>query len=316
MAAIRVEKPGFLSSVQDRGRCGYAHLGISASGAADPLALRLGNLLLGNDASAAAIEMTLVGGSFVYEGAALVALTGADFGALLSGRAMPRWEPVRVQSGDHLTIGATRSGARCYLCVRGGIDVPEVLGSRSTHLLSGLGGLDGRQLAAGDVLAIGAAEAAPGARPRTLAPSIIDGLYGSKTIRFTPGPQADSFAPGTMELLAASTYTVSEDSNRMGIRFTGPALERGKAGEMLTEGVSLGAIQVPENGLPIVLWVEHQTTGGYPKVGNVCSADMHLVGQLRPRDAVRFQPIPMTAARHLLVEREALLQRLATGRTS
>lgn len=315
MASVLVEKPGFLSTVQDAGRRGYAHLGISASGAADPLALRLGNLLLGNDERAAALEMTLVGGSFAFDADAVVALTGSDFGATLSGRPLPLWEPVSLRAGDRLVLGPTRSGARCYLCVYGGIDVPPVLGSRSTHLLSGLGGLDGRKLSAGDALPIGSAAAGTGAPSRPLAASAVADLYAPQPIRFTPGPQADCFAPETIGRLAASTYTVSEDSNRMGIRLTGPPLQRVLAGEMLTEGVSLGAVQVPENGQPIILWVEHQTTGGYPKIGNVCSADLHLVGQLRPRATVRFRPVTLAEARRLLVKQEAFLQRFAAERT-
>ena len=162
-ASIRVEKPGFLSTIQDLGRPGYAHLGISAAGAADPLALRLGNLLLGNDAGAAAIEMTLVGGTLAFESHAVVALTGADFEARLEGREAPMWEAFDVRAGERLTLGTARSGVRCMVCVRGGIDAPRVLGSASTHLRSGVGGLAGRALGAGDALQIGtASESRPG----------------------------------------------------------------------------------------------------------------------------------------------------------
>ena len=287
MSAVRVEKPGLLSTVQDLGRPGYAHLGISASGAADALALRLGNLAVGNEHDAPAIEMTLVGGTFGFEADAVVAITGADFGPRLATRTIPRWQAVEVRRGDRLELGPSRSGARCYLCVRGGIDVPRVFGSASTHVLTGIGGWHGRPLAAGDVLPIGAPSRAGACRSLDL--RWIESAYAPAPLRITRGPQADWFDDGMLDRLRSSTYSVLEQSNRMGIRLVGPAITRASTRQLVTEGVALGAIQIPESGQPIVLFVEHQTTGGYPKIAAVCTADMHRVGQLRPRDRVGFE---------------------------
>ena len=292
MNHIRVISPGLLTTVQDLGRPGYAHLGISASGAADALSLRAGNLLVGNPEGAAALEMTLAGGTFEFESATVIALIGADFDA-----SVPMWSAVEVQPGEQVRVGHARSGARCYLCVHGGIDVPRVLGSMSTHLLTGLGGLEGRALKRGDVLEWGRRFRLPTAGPLPTASPPKAG----NVIHVT--------APGDAAALCRETWLVREDSDRMGLRLRGPALQR-HTGHMLTEGVPLGAVQVPPDGQPIVLFVEHQTTGGYPKIANVISADFHSVGQLRPRDEVRFEQISIDAALALLDAQEAWLHSL------
>jgi antagonist of KipI len=282
-----------LTTVQDLGRPGYAHLGISASGAADALSLRTGNLLVGNAEGAAALEMTLAGGTFEFESRAVVALTGADFEA-----SIPMWTAAWVKPGEQVRCGHARSGARCYLCVNGGIEVPLVLGSASTHLLTGLGGYEGRALKRGDVLACGA---------RT--------LRAASPLLGTPPPDQDSppiihvTSPTNAQALCHALWEVRPDSDRMGLRLRGPALDR-HTGHMLTEGVPLGAVQVPPDGQPIILFVEHQTTGGYPKIANVISADFHALGQLRPRDQVRFEQISIDAALTLLRAQEDWLHSL------
>jgi len=275
--------------VQDLGRPGYAHLGISASGAADALSLRAGNLLVGNAEGAAALEMTLLGGAFEFESGALVALTGADFDA-----SIPLWQTVEVKAGGQVRCGHARSGARCYLCVAGGILTPLVLGSASTHLLTSLGGFEGRALKRGDVLPVGS--------------------VNGKVSRRTASPPAPHPAVRVTALrecaeLCEPAWQVAENSDRMGLRLRGPMLAA-SAGHMLTEGVPLGAVQVPPDGQPIILFVEHQTTGGYPKIANVISADFHAVGQLRPRGQVRFEAVSLDAALALLRRQEEWLHAL------
>jgi biotin-dependent carboxylase-like uncharacterized protein len=279
--------------VQDLGRFGWAHFGISASGAADPLALRAGNLLVGNAENAAALEMTLSGAEFQFEGDSVIALTGSDFGADL-----PQWTAVPVKSGQILRCGRSRSGARAYLAVRGGLDVPLVMGSASVHVMTGVGG---RPLCKGDTLSIGWAWVR---RPRAPARHIPQ-HEPQTALRVTPGPQASGFG----DSLYRGAYTVSEESNRMGIRLKGPALAK-PGGHMITEGVALGAIQAPPDGQPIVLFVEHQTTGGYPKPANVISADFWRLGQLRPRDQVAFELVSMEEAVELLRGQEEWLYSL------
>jgi antagonist of KipI len=279
--------------VQDLGRFGWAHFGISASGAADALAFRAANLLVGNHENAPALEMTLSGGEFEFEGGALIALTGSEFCA-----GVPLWTPVEMRSGQTLRCGASRTGARAYLAVRGGFDVPRVMGSASVHVMTGVGG---RPLRKGDWLASGR-EAVRRPRPPARMPPAY---HPRPSLRVTPGPQAAWFG----EDLYSDTYAVAEECNRMGIRLKGLALAN-TGGHMITEGVPLGAIQAPPDGQPIVLFVEHQTTGGYPKPANVISADFWRLGQLRPRDEVRFERVTMEGAMQLLREQEEWLYSL------
>jgi KipI family sensor histidine kinase inhibitor len=290
---IRVLSPGLQTTLQDLGRFGYAHFGVSASGAADPLALRAGNLLVGNAENATALEMTLTGGAFEFETDAVIALTGSDFNA-----GLPLWTALHIKAGETVRCGATRSGARAYLAVRGGIGVPKAMGSASTHVMTGVGG---RPLRAGDALSIGDAAIR---RPRAGPPRAPE-FARAGPLRVTPGPQAHWFSG---ELYAAA-YRVAEESDRMGIRLRGPAIPS-PAGHMLTEGVPLGAIQVPPDGQPIILFVEHQTTGGYPKPANVISADFWRLGQLRPRDEVRFECVTLEQALDLLRQQEQWLYAL------
>ena len=293
MNRIHVLAPGPETTVQDLGRFGWAHCGVSASGAADPLALRAGNLLVGNAENAPALEMTLVGGAFEFDGTAVIALTGSDFGA-----GLPLWTPIEIAAGTVVRSAATRSGARCYLCVRGGIAVAKPMGSASVHVTTGVGG---RPLRKGDVIPIGEDAVR---RPRPAARG-FELAEDRGTLRATPGPQAEWFAGE----LHAAEYAVAEESNRIGLRLRGPAIPS-PAGHMLTEGVALGAVQVPPDGQPIILFVEHQTTGGYPKPANVISADFCRLGQLRPRDRVRFESVTIEQALRLLQKQEEWLYSL------
>jgi antagonist of KipI len=302
---IHVQSPGLQTTVQDLGRFGFGPGGVSPSGAADPVSLRIGNRLVGNDERAAALEMMLLGGTFTFPEGAIFALTGSDFGATLDDVKVDVGASIEARRGQTLRLGPTSSGARCYLCVRGGISVKPFLGSASTHILSGLGGFAGRALRKGDVLRIGAASTR--FRKLRAAPRVLKPLSRRNVLRVTPGPQADWFSPASVESLYACTYRVGEQSNRMGLRLEGAAITQQGGGQMITEGVSLGAIQVPAGGSPIILFVEQQTTGGYSKIANVIAADLHRVGQLRPRDEIRFEEVTFEAARSLLIEQEKLL---------
>jgi antagonist of KipI len=305
MSSLVVESPGLLTSVQDLGRPGFGALGVSPSGAADPVALRLGNLLVGNKPGAAALEMTLLGGRFVFPEGATIALTGADLGASVDGRGLEMWTPQTIAPGGKLLCGSTRNFARGYLIVAGGIRVTGFLGSASTHLLSGLGGFKGRSLRKGDTLRLGTpAKNLPNRRVSDWA---LATLMPGRTLRVTEGPQIDSLSEQNKKTFFSSTFSVSESSDRMGIRLVGEGLPSGAYGEMITEGVPLGAIQITPSGQLIILFMEQQTTGGYPKVANVIAADLHRLGQLRPRTEIRFQRTSLDEARSLWIEQEKLL---------
>jgi biotin-dependent carboxylase-like uncharacterized protein len=294
---IHVQSPGMFTTVQDLGRYGYGPLGVSPSGAADPVSLRIGNLLVGNLPNAAALEMTLLGGTFAFPEGATIVLTGSDFG-------VDTYRVHEIAPGGVLKLGPTRSGARCYLCVAGGIEVAPLLGSASTHILSGLGGFDGRALRKGDQLKIGAHEKPAS---RSIHSDTLKKLAPRKTIRTTIAPQSDWFTADSLTRFYSGVYSVTEESNRMGLRLEGAALDPPHDGHMTSEGVSLGAIQVPSKGQPIILFVEQQTTGGYPKIANVISADLASVGQLRPRDEIRFELVTPEIALDLIREQEDLL---------
>jgi antagonist of KipI len=287
---MHVVEPGFQTTVQDLGRFGYAHLGVSASGAADALALRAANLLVGNAENAAALEMTLTGGTFEFQSPVIVAITGSDFAPDL-----PLWRATELSAGAIVRFGAARFGARCYLAVRGGIATPKTLGSASTHLASGLGG---QALRKGDSLPIGNDAIR---RPR---PDLVTPLPNEGPLRVTAGPQAPWFSDDLYEF----TYTVTT-SSRMGVRLQGNAIPS-PAGHMITEGVALGAVQIPPDGQPLILFVEHQTTGGYPKPANVISADLWRVGQLRPHQTINFERVTMEQARGLHRRQEEWLYSL------
>jgi len=326
MGVMRVLEVGLFTTVQDLGRPGFGPLGVSASGAADAVSLRVGNRLVGNAGGAAGLEMTLLGGAFLFPEGAVVALSGSDFGATLDGEPVELWTSLEARAGQTLRLGPTRSGARCYLCVRGGIAVKTFLGSASTHVLSGLGGHEGRALRKGDVLEIGGwneREVGAAIRQRKLSLRAMEMMKPRKVLRVTAGPQSDWFSEAARRAFYGNAFRVAEDSNRMGIRLEGAGIllapgggtggESGRSasstvgGEMISEGVALGAVQVPESGLPIILFVEQQTTGGYPKIANVISADFHSLGQLRPRDEIRFELVDMETARSFLREQEEWL---------
>lgn len=297
--SIEVVSPGILTTVQDLGRPGYGPLGVSIGGAADPFSMRAGNLLAGNSEGAAALEMTLKGGSFRFPDGAMIVLTGAE----LAGA--PMWTRFRVPPGGTLALGHVASGLRTYLCVRGGLDVPRVLGSASMHLPSGLGG---GPVARGQRISIGAASSCADLTAGAFDPSAFQQVSFRKVLRVTRGPQFDWFEP---DVLTAAAYDVTPDSNRSGLRLRGASrVVSSKAAGMVTEGVSLGAVQIPPSGEPIILFVDQQTTGGYPVAANVIAADLSSLGQLRPGDQVRFETVSMAEARRLYFEQEALLSRI------
>lgn len=305
MSSLLVESAGLQTTVQDLGRPGFGPEGVSASGAADPVALRLGNLLVENQPGVAGLELTLVGGSFVFPDGAVIALTGADLGATVNGRPLEMWASHTLEPGTKLMFGATRNFARGYLAIAGGIQVDPFLGSASTHVLSGLGGFEGRALRKGDRLRIG--RASKNVRRRRITLAALYAFKPRKVLRVTEGPQADWFSEAAKQVFYRDVFRVSEESDRVGLRLEGTALDGSTAREMITEGVSLGAVQVTPSGQPIILFVEQQTTGGYPKIANIIAADLHRIGQLRPRAEIRFQRTSLAVARSLWIEQERLL---------
>lgn len=313
---LSVRVPGPLTTVQDLGRLGYGRYGVSASGAADADALRLGNLLLGNPPGAAALEITLGGAEFEVLAPCRVALTGAACAVFRNERPVPTNEVLALEAADILRIGWARHGVRVYVCVAGGLHVAPSLGSSATDLRAGLGGLNGRAVRAHDVLwrhpsgpsadaVVGRRVPADVARPQTT-PRVW-------TLRILAGPHAIE-AAGDLEALQTGTYVVSSHSDRVGVRLLSMGLPGERVpsgGETLSEGVPRGAIQVPPNGEPIILLADHQTTGGYRVPAVVATDDLWRVAQLRPDAAVRFALVTVESAVEAVRARAAWLERLA-----
>ena len=281
--SLTVVRAGPLTTVQDLGRPGYAHLGVPRSGAADRPALRRANRMAGNPEDAAGLETTLLGTTVRLDEARWVALAGAPAELTVDGQ--PVRSPVQVAAGATVTVGRARRGLRSYLAVSGGIAVPPVLGSRSTDRLSGLGPVPLRD---GDTLPLGP-PAAPGDRDapgdREEEPELPD----EPILRLRPGPRDGWFAAGALDLLAAGAYTVSMDSDRVGLRLAGPELTRAHERELPSEGLVLGAVQVPADGRPVLFLADHPTTGGYPVIGVVHPDDVRLAAQARPGTRLRFR---------------------------
>ena len=290
MTAVEVLSPGPLTTIQDLGRPGWAHIGVPRSGAADRPALRLANRLVGNDEGAAALETTLTGPRLRFDGPAVVALTGA----IVDGAEMNT--PLLLQTGDVLKIGTARRGLRTYIAFQGGIDAPPTLGSAATDLLTGLGP---KRLERGDLLRMlgGRASGAPphAPPPRIGIPDSPIELPDLPVLRLILGPRQDWFTSEAIGRLTTEPYTIDPASNRIGLRLSGPSLDRARPGELLSEGLVPGAIQVPATGQPIMLLADHPTTGGYPVIAVVHSDDLPLAAQLRPGGQVLMRTWSPTA---------------------
>jgi|TARA_B100001750_G_scaffold207599_1_gene186044 biotin-dependent carboxylase-like uncharacterized protein len=299
--SITILKPGVQTTIQDIGRYGYSHFGISSSGAADLFSFRLGNIIVGNPEELAGIEMTLLGGDFKFNSDAVIAVTGSSFNLSLDSQEIPYNQSIYVKKNQILSVGITKGGARSYLLVKGGIKTENYLNSKTTHVMSGMGGFMGRPLKKGDILEIDKNNKIN----ITNIPNNLDEINTSK-IRINKGLQSSYFSDSTWAAFTSKMFTVSEVFSRMGIRLKGNPIHSSKGNEILTEGIPLGAIQVPGGGEPIISFVEHQTTGGYPKIANVISADLCKVGQLKPGDKFQFELISFEDAEILRLEQEAI----------
>lgn len=315
--SLIVERAGFLSSVQDRGRTGFREIGVSSGGALDPFGLRVANLLVGNDQQAAGIEITLGGLQLRFEDKRVVAWCGGDFDVRLGSTALPAGHAAHVQAGGELKFGRPRIGCRCWLAVSGGIDVAVVLGSRSTDLRAQFGGFEGRTLRDGDNLRLGLRPGAPAPTADisswTAPHDWVSPAKREPTLRFVRGADWMGFDASSQQCLASEAFAVSPDSDRMGVRLEGPALKRLDDNDLISEAVAPGTIQVPPSGRPILLLGDCQTIGGYPKIAHVITVDLGIAAQVRAGDHVRFSEVSLADAHRFLVERERQLELFRVG---
>jgi antagonist of KipI len=327
MSATAV-RAGFLTSVQDVGCAGFREFGVSLGGALDSFALRVANLLVGNDEGAAGLEITLGGLQLRFDDERIVAWCGGEFDVHIGSTALPAGHTAFLRAGEELKFGRPQIGCRCWLAVSGGIDVPLVLGSRSTDLRAQFGGFEGRTLRDGDELVLGKFRRSPAfakatADKQTAATKSIsswtaphDWVSPAKRdpiLRFVRGCDWDRFNASTLQRFTSETFAVSLDSDRMGVRFDCPELKREDNVDLISEGVAAGTIQVPPSGKPILLLGDCQTIGGYPKIAHVITVDLGIAAQLRAGDQVRLSEVSLVDAHRLLLEREQQLELFRIG---
>jgi antagonist of KipI len=313
-----VARAGFLTSVQDLGRAGYRQFGVSLGGALDAFALRVANLLVGNEESAAGLEITLGGLQLRFADKRIVAWCGGEFDVRVGSTSLPAGHAALMNADEELKFNHPRIGCRCWLAISGGIDVPKVLGSRSTDLRAGFGGFEGHPLRDGDSLPLGNLR-----RSHTVATGRISSWSApepwSQTASANPilqvvrGADWDRFDLSTLQRFTSESFAVSPDSDRMGVRLDGPELRRDNDVDLISEAVAPGTIQVPSSGKPILLLGDCQTIGGYPKIAHVITVDLGIAAQLRAGDHVRFSEVSLADAHRLLLEREGELKRFRIG---
>ena len=316
--SVIIARAGFLTSVQDLGRTGFRQFGVSTSGALDSFALRVANLLVGNDKAAAGLEITLGGLQVQFQDERNVAWCGGEFNVQIGSEALPAGHVAYLRAGEELKVGHAQIGCRCWLAISGGIDVPFVLGSRSTDLRANFGGVEGRALRDGDRVSLRKFQ-----RSRAVVTESISSWGGPHDwvspakrypiLRFIRGVNWDRFNDVTIQQFTTDKFSVSPDSDRMGVRLDGPELKGEDETELISEAVAPGTIQVPQSGKPILLLGDCQTIGGYPKIAHVITVDLGIAAQLRAGDGVRFFEVSLQEAHRLLLERQRDLERFRIG---
>jgi antagonist of KipI len=311
VAFVHIVKPGLQTTIQDEGRWGLQSRGVPVAGPMDPCSHRVANALVRNDRNQAALEITLIGPELEFEDERLVAVAGAEFVVSLDGVDVPPNAAFVAGAGSRLRFGARVRGSRAYLAIAGGVAVLPVMGSRATHLVSRLGGLEGRALKAGDRLPLGDTIRRQTDR-RNLRPASGAHLIGvtgpHARVRLLPGPQREHFSSDALDLLQSGPYSIGKDSDRMGFRLEGPLLRHVQGADIISDATPLGALQVPASGQPVLLMADRQTTGGYPKVATVITADIGIAGQLGPGDTISFSMCtPRDAFAALIAQERALM---------
>lgn len=310
-STLEILDPGLLTVVQDRGRYGFQRYGVPVSGAMDEFALRMANLMAGNGQDAAALETTVRGPKIEFHAATWIAVTGADISPEVDGQPIPAWESVEIEAGSVLAFGDLRDGMRAYVAVNGGIDVPLVMGSRSTYLKGRFGGLEGRALQAGDRLSTLPADA-DAVLPKRLPKDYTAPVYGGiHRLRVVPGPQDHAFDANALSKFLTSRYRIHSDSDRMGYMLDGPKIEHREGADIVSDGNPPGAIQIHGDGIPRILLADRGTTGGYTKIATVASVDLSSLAQALPGQSVSFRQVTVEEAQEALREQESVIRSVA-----
>jgi len=311
MEGFKVTKSGIFDIIQDLGRYGYQQFGMPVSGAMDSYALRIGNRILGNKENEAGIEISSPGLILKVLCRTVIAIAGADFDPAINNLPAPMWEALEVKKGDNISFNQIKNGSRSYLLVMGGINVPCLLGSKSTYVRAKIGGLKGRSLKKSDIIHIGNPEQKLQDIIGRKVESIDIPDYPEEIeIRVIPGPQDDYFTKAGLSTFFNSFYEITVHSDRMGYRLKGPKIENKNGSDIITDGIPPGSIQVPRNGMPIVMLADRQTTGGYAKIATVISADIDKFAQMKPGNKIKFREVDLEEAHRLLQEREEKIANL------
>lgn len=308
--SITVLNPGLLTTVQDMGRVGYQQFGVSVSGVMDPRSAALANIIAGNDQGEAVLECTMMGPQLQFDRANVIALAGGDLGPALDGKPIPNYQAVAVKAGQVLRFTAPKTGCRTFIAFAGGLDIPLTMGSRSTYMKAKIGGYQGRKLEKGDKIGFRAPkDTLKHMEDRKLSPEFAPKpVY---TLRVVMGPQDDAFTDAGISTFLSGTYTVTPEFDRMGCRLDGPVIAHKESGDIISDGIAFGAIQVPSAGTPIIMLGDRQTTGGYTKIAAVITADFRILAQLKAGDKVQFQKVPVEFAQNLLLTQRAALKALS-----
>lgn len=313
--SLIIKQPGMLTTLQDLGRYGLRNLGFSTAGAMDTLAARVTNLILGNPENAPVLEFTLTGPTLEFHKPTIICLSGGSADATVGNQFVAPNCVTPIKAGQTLKISGLKTGCRGYLGVKNGFQAREVLGSCSTHLAAGIGGLSGRALKESDRLGYNSWSAKKGFQPDIAVgrefTQYLENQADSQPVRFIRGPQSSWFSKQSLHHFYSQSYSVHPDSDRMGYRLCGQKIESSYSENLITEGTTAGSIQVPPDGQPIILMSDCQPTGGYPKIGNIISADLPRVAQLKPSDTVTFQEVSVREAQRELIEQRINLNRLA-----
>ena len=307
--SITILNPGMLTSVQDLGRIGYQQFGVSVSGVMDPRSASIANILVGNDESEAVLECTMMGPHIRFDAPNIIAITGGDLGATLDGQRIDTYRAIPVNAGQTLRFTMLRTGCRAFVAFAGGLDIPVVMGSRSTNMKAKIGGYQGRKLQKDDVIGFRAPKTNLGLRHTS--PEFMP--RAEYKLRIVLGPQDDAFTERGITTFLSSVYTLTPEFDRMGCRLDGELIEHVKSGDIISDGIAFGAVQVPSAGKPIIMLADRQTTGGYAKIANVISADFRILAQLKAGDKVRFEKVSIAAAQEALLAQRATLNCLRSA---
>ncbi|MBU5485113.1 biotin-dependent carboxyltransferase family protein [Clostridium sp. MSJ-11] len=301
MGEIRIKNHGLLTLIQDNGRYGYQQFGVPVSGVMDSFSHRVANILLGNDEGEALLEATILGPEIEFMDDSLIVITGGDLDPVLNGEPISMWESVYVKKGDILAFGGVKNGCRAYIAFAGGIQVEKVMGSRSTYVKAKIGGLNGGSLKSGDILKIGDLEkGTTSTKYRKLPNEYIPTYSQDLDVRVILGPQDDYFTQKGLEKFLSTSYKVTNECDRMGYRLEGEVVEHINGGDIISDGINFGAIQIPSHGQPIIMMSDRQTIGGYTKIANVISIDLPKIAQAKPGDSIRFKKVSIYEAQELL----------------